>query len=631
METFRCHASYSYHRTAVLNADNIIAILNNKQDNVLVQLNNQLKEDILQNRNMLKPIIQTIRLCGRQQFGLRGHQDSGRISMKEPIQNDGNFRCLLRHRAQHGDSTLKKYLENCSSNAMYTSPLIQNEIINIFGELIQSDIIKKISKSNYFSVLADETTDIAQIEQFSICIRYFEEELVVLREDFLTFVPVHDVTGLGLATVLLNALKELGLDLDKLRGQGYDGAATMSGNFRGVQAIVKKSYPKALYTHCVSHSLNLCLSDAAKTQAIRNSFSIISDCCGFFHSSAKRTTILKNKIIEILPNTQSFKLKSLCETRWVLRHEAVMLFKEFLEPIVAALEQIDCDSSNRTTSLLNTICNFKFLVSVCVSSKLLSYTYHLSEYLQTKNIDLVNALDRVNQVTIQLQILRDNATDEFNKIYEEVNRLGGLINVEESMPRICITQRNRQNVPFQSTKEFYRRTVFIPHLDDILLSLNERFLSHHEIINSLQYVLPNMIVDKPYSNLKTAITFYQNDLKGYDDIIEAEYQLWQSKWNLVESRPSTAIEALHQCDQLMYPNMYELLKILSILPVSTATAERSFSTLRRLKNYLRNTTSESRLVGLALLSIHRDVDITDDMVLDKFSNSGKSRRLKLTI
>jgi len=79
----------------------------------------------------------------------------------------------------------------------------------------------------------------------------------------------------------------------------------------------------------------------------------------------------------------------------------------------------------------------------------------------------------------------------------------------------------------------------------------------------------------------------------------------------------------------MYPNMYELLKILLILPVSIATAERSFSTLRRLKNYLRNTTSESRLVGLALLSIHRD--ITDDMVLDKFSNSGKARRLKLTI
>jgi len=80
----------------------------------ITELNNQLKEDILQNRNMLKPIIQTIRLCSRQQFVLSRHQDSGRISMKEPIQNYGNFRCLLRHRAQHGDNTLKKYLETCT-------------------------------------------------------------------------------------------------------------------------------------------------------------------------------------------------------------------------------------------------------------------------------------------------------------------------------------------------------------------------------------------------------------------------------------------------------------------------------------------------------------------------------------
>jgi hypothetical protein len=74
----------------------------------LVQLNNQLKADILQNRSIHKPIIQTIRLCGRQQFTLKGHEDSGRILMKEPIENDGNFRYLLRHHTQHGHYTLKK-------------------------------------------------------------------------------------------------------------------------------------------------------------------------------------------------------------------------------------------------------------------------------------------------------------------------------------------------------------------------------------------------------------------------------------------------------------------------------------------------------------------------------------------
>jgi hypothetical protein len=81
--------------------------------------------------------------------------------------------------------------------------------------------------------------------------------LIVIQENFLTFVPIYDVTGLGLTTVLQNTLKELGLDLDTLRGPGYDGAATMSSNFHCVQAIVKKSYSKDLYTHCIYHSLNL--------------------------------------------------------------------------------------------------------------------------------------------------------------------------------------------------------------------------------------------------------------------------------------------------------------------------------------------------------------------------------------
>ena len=107
---------------------------------------------------------------------------------------------------------------------------------------------------------------------------------------------------------------------------GLRRAAAIRGRFRSVQAIIKDMYPKALYTHCASHSLNLCLSDATKCQDIRNAFGIISECRSFFNGSAKRTTVLKNKIKEIKPNSQSTKLKSLCETRWVLRHEVVLCF-----------------------------------------------------------------------------------------------------------------------------------------------------------------------------------------------------------------------------------------------------------------------------------------------------------------
>ena len=56
-----------------------------------------------------------------------------------------------------------------------------------------------------------------------------------------------------------------------------------------------------------------------------------------------------------------------------------------------------------------------------------------------------------------------------------------------------------------------------------------------------------------------------------------------------------------------YPSLAVLFQILATLPVTTATNEHSFSALKYLKTYLRNTTKEVRLNGLALLNVHRDI------------------------
>ena len=61
----------------------------------------------------------------------------------------------------------------------------------------------------------------------------------------------------------------------------------------------------------------------------------------------------------------------------------------------------------------------------------------------------------------------------------------------------------------------------------IEMALNVRFISHNETITSLQYVLPSIVVKKPYSYLKIAVEFYENDLPRLNDVIEAEYEIWQ--------------------------------------------------------------------------------------------------------
>jgi len=61
------------------------------------------------------------------------------------------------------------------------------------------------------------------------------------------------------------------------------------------------------------------------------------------------------------------------------------------------------------------------------------------------------------------------------------------------------------------------------------------------------------------------------------------------------------------------------LKIGATLAVTIASNERSFSTLRRLKDWKRNAIGEERLNGCALLSIHREIDVTTEEVIDKFA------------
>ncbi len=75
----------------------------------------------------------------------------------------------------------------------------------------------------------------------------------------LSFIKLDRVRAVDIASAIIQTLEEFGLSLDGLRGQGYDGASTMSGQKTGVQARIKEKQPKALYTHCAGHSFNLAI------------------------------------------------------------------------------------------------------------------------------------------------------------------------------------------------------------------------------------------------------------------------------------------------------------------------------------------------------------------------------------
>ena len=63
---------------------------------------------------------------------------------------------------------------------------------------------------------------------------------------------------------ILKVIGLMSLDMNDLRGQGYDGAGNMAGAKFGVSERIKQMYPKAHYFHCASYRLNLAVASSTR-------------------------------------------------------------------------------------------------------------------------------------------------------------------------------------------------------------------------------------------------------------------------------------------------------------------------------------------------------------------------------
>lgn len=638
LEMFNNHAKAKYHCEALIRAQNLREITVGNIVAIDKQLNRAEHEERLNNRKKLVPIIKTIILCGKQGLALRGHRDYGPIDLSQkPEINEGNFRAFLRERVDAGDSVLENHLRHPAKNAMYTSWNIQNQLIECCGAMIQKNILKKVNAAKFFSVLADEATDISSTQQMSICVRYVDETDFKICEDFVCFVPLTSATGEALATEITTQLKKLGFDTNNIRGQGYDGAAAMSGKVNGVQAHILRENPKALYVHCVAHCLNLAITDSCNIKDIRNCMGTLEKVCVFFNYP-KRQLVLQKCIEELCPESRKEKLKKMCPTRWVQRHDSVIVFLELFNSIYKALNTVtdwnNKDVSTEANILQSAISASSFLVSLYILEYIFSYSILLSRFLQSENIDLALAINHTYKLKEKLQDIRNNAENEFRNLFQKVESKCRELDTTLNMPRIVGHQTNRCNIQCTTVEEYYRISVFIPFLDNFITQISNRFLKHKDVLSGFMCLF-NLDKSNDYTeNLKNLFAFYEKDLAENEAFINeqlllSEYTLWQTESSQKGNNRTTAIEALSRCNKNIYPNIYTLLKLFATLPVSTCTTERSNSTLKRLKSYIRNTMTENRLVGLALMNIHYSFTFDIEEVLNLFAE--KSRKLKLNV
>lgn len=140
------HEETGYHKVCVQAGHDFLRNYHNPETSVVNQVNSQRLEQLKENRERLRPIIESILFLGRQNIPLRGHRDDGPLDEEGGLNNEGNFRELLRFKVSSGDLKLKEHLKTASSRATYISNTTQNQIIECCADEIKETLISNIKK-----------------------------------------------------------------------------------------------------------------------------------------------------------------------------------------------------------------------------------------------------------------------------------------------------------------------------------------------------------------------------------------------------------------------------------------------------------------------------------------------------
>lgn len=628
---FAEHNSNKYHKLALVRTEALKSSISQPRTSIDNRLKQISSSAIGKNRYVIKCLADTILMCGQQSIALRGHRDDGTADSC----NKGNFLAILSYGIRSGNVALEKHLKEAPKNAIYTSKTIQNDLIDCIGDHIRAKIIGEVKGAKWYSILCDEATDHSNKEQVSVVLRFVDGNCNI-KEEFLDFVGTKRITGEVLARKLKETLVKYDVDFQDCRGQGYDGAANMSSSGAGVQGRLLADNPKAVYIHCNSHILNLCIVQACSLPAIRNMNATVTESAAFFENSSKRQGFFEDVIDR---RTSTVKVKDLCRTRWAYRHSAYENFFKLYKYLVATMKAIVSRNSQygemnwdgktlvAATGLLTMYRTFSFILSFVAAMNVMAIIKPISIKLQFRYYDIVKAYSQVKSVIDELNALR-GSDGMLHAWYVQAEDLAREVDVTPRAPRTAGRQSHRDNTEHNTAEEYYRRCTVLPLLDNFIQQMNERFSSTQVIAAKLLDLVPSSICTHSESQVSLAevTSFYDSDLPN-SAVVTTEAWRWRTKWLAEDagSRPSTLRTALKACDKDYFPNIYTLLRIGCTIPVTSCENERAHSTLKNIKTVLRSTMGQERLSSLAVMSIHADKPVDFDDVIDRFKLKGNRR------
>lgn len=618
---------------------------------VLSLISDAHSKEVMENRHYMKTLCEILCLTAGRRIAQRENtcfrQSDIEIESLDFGANSGNFLAILGLVAKH-DDIVKRRLQSGPQNAKYTHHSVQTSLLRIMSELIIAEISSEVSKSTFYTILADETKDLSKKEQMSIVLRYVYEGSI--HEQFVNINEAKQLDADGLTATILDAIDKMtgfskgGVILKNCVGQGYDGANVMSGHLNGVNVKLQNHAPFAHYVHCFNHRLNLVLVDVVKSiPCCSETLSLLQRLYVFISSSAvhpKWVEMQKEQHVRIM------ELKSLSDTRWACQANMISAVCKRLQILVSLLADLadhEEDPDRRITAR-GLFCQVdkQFLRNLFGLRSIFSSSKTVSDFLQSSSNNLADAVDLINNFRKELQEMRSE--EKLQSIWDEVETLSQELGVPER--KLCRQSKmparfedSYVEAPIQSTRfendkyVAFKRDISAA-IDKVQNEVDRRFSKKNE---SLMRGISSLTPESPIYLEANAIKDFGEEYSPLIDTEDIDIEVNNLRRILkkmpANNRPQSLLQLQTYVERLnaAYPELDKMLRIACTLPVSTSACERSFSTLRIVKNYLRTTMTNARLNDLLVIGIHRGraARLDLDEVIDIFIKKHPKCRIKL--
>nr|CAI5844596.1 unnamed protein product [Callosobruchus analis] len=479
-------------------------------------------------------------------------------------------------------------------------------------EVCRNEIREQINNADFLAVQCDETSDISNHCQMVVVFRYLHKGSIVER--FWGFFRVLDKTATGLTKCIKTEIDSLlNNNPEKLIAQAYDGANVTSAKTGGVQSKIKETYKNAHFVHCYAHQLHLIMQKAtSQNTKVKIFFATLTGIPSFFSSPIHRCDVLE-EIVKI-------KLPMVALASWNYNIRTVNAIFENREKLIECFGELEdkCDKTitcKEANGIKIALEDPNFVFWLTLFHKILPHVDTLFDQFQNINKDSVQLLKDI-EVFEKAILLIMESTDAIQKNvedeYGEIDSKKRKINPECS--NAAIAKEVCDIIIFQ-TKE---RVSYRGHLEAASLLNSENFSAYSK---SFPKVLLNSVVDyyamlsKEKLRTELEVIYMRKDFRSIVGALNLLSFMLNN--NLGET----------------YSEVIKLLKIIITTPMSTAEPERCFSTLKRIKTFLRNSTNEDRLNALAMMSINKNfvhsIDNFDERVIEHFVKV-KNRRHDFT-